>query len=109
METRPTGLDLGKYRILRKEDPIARVYLGKLVEEGELTVGGKEHWNSGRMIDGLRGAHIILEIKKQLVHACAEAGLGSPHIVNSRMNTLSVSQEGMEVLERLRNLAYGES
>lgn len=104
----PTKLKVAKYRLLHRDNTQSQGYLNSLIEDGELTVGKKEHWTkSGDGGNGLRGLNIIRKIAFDLSVMFDELGLPKPEYkLNNGQMELRIPPYTGVILGKIRDAAY---
>ncbi len=100
-------LDIGKYKILHKDNKQSRGYLDSLIERGYIQVKGYEHWNKGSKTSGARGRHILEKITYELSLIFHNLGLNRPEsTLNYGQHTLIVYGATRELLRGIRDKVY---
>ncbi|HLD33883.1 MAG TPA: hypothetical protein VJB66_04100 [Candidatus Nanoarchaeia archaeon] len=95
----------GRYRIFDPTDEKSRDYLSRLINDGALTVGIHEHWNTTQK--GARGGSVLKQIAYQIKYAFKELKLWEPDVaVNHGQTTLSVGNVDREMLDEIAKKLY---
>ncbi len=103
-DTETAEPDLTRFRILNSSYGESGQILDELISKGQAKIDGSFHWNNGRTPSGPRGCKAVKDIVSELNRIAAVTGtdLGVRFMAGQQ----TVVVQNMEVLSRLRDLAY---